>query len=418
MKPNVIFIVVDCLRSDVLHSDDRTTVTPNIDRLRKKSTFFKNTISVSTSTLPCFGSIVTGIYPFNHGLRDLMHLKIKEDAKTIGELFKENGYNTYASVTGSLFLAHGFSRGFDEYEHRELWDNLHSDWYEKLLDKFRDGYFKEPFLFFFHIWDLHQPRFVDSDLDKPKYGRTLYERSVSSIDRKLGELLDLNKDAVIVLTGDHGEKITSGFFEESMDRAKCFYYPHIRWSHKKYHRKFSKMFRGTLNMLQGSESEFGATHGYHLYRSLITTPLIVKGLSKPDREVERLIRHIDIVPSLCDGLFDSQEKFDGKSVFNEDDELPKDAYSEIFLGNELKEENWLVSLVTNRYQYVFKPRGGYEKLYDIEDGEIDDMDIKRELRRRAEQLNPEILYGCSFESKVGLDREIIENKLRSVGYLD
>ena len=418
MKPNVIFIVVDCLRSDVLHSKDRTTVTPNIDKLKKQSIFFKNTISVSTSTLPCFGSIVTGLYPFNHGLRDLMQLKIKEEVSTIGEIFKEKGYNTYASVTGSLFPAHGFSRGFDEYEQRELWDNLHNDWYEKLLDKFRNGYFKEPFLYFFHIWDLHQPRFVDGDMDKPEYGRTLYERSVSSIDRKLGTLLDMNKDAVIVLTGDHGEKITSGLFEELMDRAKCFYYPHVRWSHKKHHRRLSKIFRGTLNMLQGSESEFGATHGYNLYRSLITTPLIVKGFSSTSREEDKLVRHVDILPSLSYGLFENRIRSDGKPIFNQNDELPKDAYSEIFLGDELKEENWLVSLTTNKYQYIFKPRGDLETLYNRDEREIEDDKIKKFLNQRVVDINTEIRDGCKLDSRVNLEREIIENKLRSVGYLD
>ncbi len=171
-------------------------------------------------------------------------------------------------------------------------------------------------------------------------------------------------------------------------------------------------------MMQGSDSEFGATHGYHLYKSLITTPLIVKGLSTKGREEKRLVRHVDIVPSLCDRLFDHQGKFDGKPVFHEDDELPKDAYSEIFLGNELKEENWLVSLVTNKYQYVFKPRGDYEKLYEQNEKETKNEQIKNMLNQRVKQINPEIQDGCKLNSRINLDREIIENKLRSVGYLD
>ncbi len=416
-EPNVIFIVIDCLRSDVLHSEDRSTVTPNLDKLKKDGRLFKNTISVSTSTLPCFGSIMTGLYPFNHGLRDLMHLKLKDNVKTIGEIFKDKGYNTYAEVTGSLFPAHGYSRGFDEYNQRELWDNLHNDWYQDLLTKFKEGYFQEPYFFFLHVWDLHQPRFVDKDMDKSDYGDTLYERSVSSIDKKLGELFDLNDEAVILLTGDHGEKISANLAEELMDRLKCVYYPHVRWKRKKIHRKLSKLFRGTLNMLKRSESEFGATHGYQLYRPLITTPLIVKGLGIRGEE-GNMVRHVDVIPSLCEELFQEEGNFDGVPIFDKDSELPKDAYSEIFLGDQLDEERWLVSLVTNNYQYILKPRGGYEKLYDLDEDEIKNHEVKMQMRKRIESVNPEIIHGCNLNSRVNMDREIIENKLRSVGYLD
>ena len=57
-------------------------------------------------------------------------------------------------------------------------------------------------------------------MDKPEYGRTLYERSVSSIDRKLGTLLDMNKDAVIVLTGDDSGAVTR--FREHPDIDHVF----------------------------------------------------------------------------------------------------------------------------------------------------------------------------------------------------
>ncbi len=418
IKPNVIFIVVDCLRSDVLYGEDRSTVTPNIDRLKKNGIFFKNTISSSTSTLPCFGSIITGLYPFNHGLRDLMHLKIKKDAKTLGELFKENGYNTYAFVTGSLFPAHGFSRGFDTYEQRELWDNLHSQWYIQLLQKFQDGFFKEPYLFFLHIWDLHQPRFVERDLDHPEYGDTLYERSVSSIDCKLGKLFDLTDDnSLIILTGDHGEKMSTNHMEELMDRAKCLYYPNIRWKRKKLHRKLSKIFRSTLDMMKGSDSEFGATHGYQLYKPLITTPLIVKAQGISNGATDRLVRHVDILPSLCKYLFNIEGDFDGVPLFNQKS-FPKDAYSEIFLDNELCEDKWLVSLVTDKYQLIFKPYDTHAKIYDLSGGEIEKEEIERMLLERVEEINSEVREGYLLDSRVDMDREIIENKLRSVGYLD
>lgn len=416
MKPNILFIVVDCLRSDVIFDED--THTPNIDSLREGAVNFSNTISSSTSTGPCFGSLLTGLYPFNHGLRVMSRSKMRDSVETAAELLKKEGYNTYGRVSGPLSPVQGFSRGFDEYEQREVWENLHSPWYDVFLKDLDNGHFKEPWFIFLHIWDLHQPRITSREYDRSRYGKNLYERSLASIDDRLQRSFKRNEEGITILTGDHGEKMSDSFLEEMMDRFKCYYYPHVRWKHKRFHKRASKFFRGALNSIKRSDSEFGATHGYQLYRSLITTPLIVKGLDVPSRMEEGLIRHIDIVPSILDAVTDRKGDFDGIPTFSPNDNMPQEAYSEVFLGDELDEERWMVSLVTNDHQYISKPRDDYEKLFGSEASVEKERRIKERMKQKIEKINPEIIYGCRFDSQLEGEREMVEERLRTLGYLD
>ena len=77
----------------------------------------------------------------------------------------------------------------------------------------------------------HQPRRTYLEFDNNQYGRKLYERTVSSFDKKLGELLHvLETDDTVILTGDHGERLVKGNLEEYSDRSKNIY----NWIKKKF----------------------------------------------------------------------------------------------------------------------------------------------------------------------------------------
>ena len=64
MKPNILFIVIDSLRADKCHGNEKTSVTPNIDRLIEGGTYFAQNITSAPSTIPSMSSILTGLYPF------------------------------------------------------------------------------------------------------------------------------------------------------------------------------------------------------------------------------------------------------------------------------------------------------------------------------------------------------------------
>lgn len=391
MKKNVLFIVIDCLRSDRIFGQHRYAKTPQVDKLKENGFNFPNTISTSTSTGPCFASIMTGLYPFNHGLREMSSRKLRSNVRTIGEIFKEAGYSTYAEVSGPLSELYGFSRGFDEYNDRKPSENLHSPWYKNFLDRFEVGHYKEPWILFFHIWDLHQPRMVDVRFNKSDYGESLYDRSISSIDSKLGDLFKLNEDNLIVLTGDHGEKMAGSFMEESIDRLKQYYYPFIRWKYPKLHEIFNRGFWKTLNLRGIKKGEFSATHGFQLYRYLITTPLIFSGPEIIKSYDDRIIRHIDLLPTIVDYILSQDtDSFDGISLF--DNKVEEYAYSELFLDNTIEKEKWLVSLTSRDYQYIYQPYGSIDNLYN-KDGETKQDKLKKNMHQILCSINPEIYKG-------------------------
>ena len=45
-KPNIVLIVIDSLRFDKCHGNEKSSFTPNIDMLIKNGTYFQETISL------------------------------------------------------------------------------------------------------------------------------------------------------------------------------------------------------------------------------------------------------------------------------------------------------------------------------------------------------------------------------------
>ena len=68
---NIIFILIDALRKKNLGCYGYVKPTsPNIDSLSKKSIIFENAFSTSSATDSSLTSIFSGLYPFNHGIKN------------------------------------------------------------------------------------------------------------------------------------------------------------------------------------------------------------------------------------------------------------------------------------------------------------------------------------------------------------
>ena len=75
-QPPVVLITIDTLRADRLSSygSDRVA-TPHIDRLAAEGIRFANASSTVPFTLPAHSSIMTGLYPPSHGVRENVGLR-------------------------------------------------------------------------------------------------------------------------------------------------------------------------------------------------------------------------------------------------------------------------------------------------------------------------------------------------------
>ena len=64
---NVLLITIDTLRADALGCDGGPARTPNIDALAAAGVRFSFAHAQAVVTLPSHASILTGLYPFQHG---------------------------------------------------------------------------------------------------------------------------------------------------------------------------------------------------------------------------------------------------------------------------------------------------------------------------------------------------------------
>ena len=102
-KKNIVLIFCDELRADALGCFDNDIVqTPNIDRLAREGTIFKQCMVTQPTCTPCRASILTGLYP--SALRSRMvGCQTPDDPRFLPRVFSSHGYHT-ASI-GKIHMA-------------------------------------------------------------------------------------------------------------------------------------------------------------------------------------------------------------------------------------------------------------------------------------------------------------------------
>ncbi|MEK3721209.1 sulfatase family protein [Paenibacillus sp. FSL H8-0034] len=92
-KPNILLITSDQQHWNTLGAFNGEISTPNLDRLVKQGTTYTKAYCPNPTCTPTRASIVTGMYPSQHGAWTL-GTKLLEDRHTVGEDFKQAGYRT------------------------------------------------------------------------------------------------------------------------------------------------------------------------------------------------------------------------------------------------------------------------------------------------------------------------------------
>ena len=125
--PNVLIVMVDALRPDVIRAyGNQDVVTPNMDRLAAEGVLFERALVQAPYTWTSFGSFLTGKYPRRHGLVRMLpgerleqnvtvqrHLK-SANRKGGGQLNSQD-FAGAAFMTGALSHGSGLLDGFDGY---------------------------------------------------------------------------------------------------------------------------------------------------------------------------------------------------------------------------------------------------------------------------------------------------------------
>jgi len=116
-EPNVLLIILDCVRPDRMSCYGyHKNTTPNMKMISGESTVFENAISVAPWTLPSHASIFTGLYPSEHGATTWSS-KMRFDVKTLADIMSENAYETAAVCHNDGWISKptGLAKGFNTF---------------------------------------------------------------------------------------------------------------------------------------------------------------------------------------------------------------------------------------------------------------------------------------------------------------
>jgi len=225
-RPSVLIVTVDTLRPDALGWVAGRNATPALDRLAREGFRFRAAVSPAPITLAAHGSLMTGLVPRRHGMRDNGQV-LPEAVTTLAEVLRKQGYDTAAFVSGfPLVRCFGLDRGFRRYDDR-LPDGP-ADRRERRAEATTAAAAawiasaREPWLLWVHYYDPHDPYEPPAAFRRPG-PRGAYDGEVAYTDEAFGSLRRsvegrLQGRLLTVFAADHGESLgehgesTHGFF--------------------------------------------------------------------------------------------------------------------------------------------------------------------------------------------------------------
>jgi arylsulfatase A-like enzyme len=299
MKPSVLLLVVDCLRADTVAGPHAGW--PETSRLLAESARFAVAYTTCPTTSPAFTSMLTGRYPAAHGVRALRGSALPDYVPSVAEELARGGYRTWCSVTGPLLDSIGLFRGFEEADYRDVpRRSVHSQWGDEAVAKMRGlAAGDRPYFALVHVWDVHTPRKYPRTFDRRRYGRNAYERSLAGVDDWVGRMRDAAGEAVVILTGDHGENVflePPGLRWQGLARRITPRLPIQKWSL----RLLERGVRSESKRLLKLAPRYFWNHNQTLLEPLVRVPLGFAGPGVAVGVRHEPVSHVDLAPTLLE----------------------------------------------------------------------------------------------------------------------
>ncbi len=223
---NVLLITLDTLRADRVGCYGyREVQTPVLDRLAAEGVRFADAVTVTPTTLPAHTSMMTGLYPPRHGVRNNGIYRLAGEYETLAKRFSGGGYAT-AAFLGAFVLERrfGLATGFDVYDDQitnpggaagdalnpQRPGNLVVDPALDWLESHARTKPERPFFVWVHLFDPHAP-YTPPEPFRSHYAARPYDGEVAFTDFQVGRLMDqldrlgLAQRTVTIAVGDHGE---------------------------------------------------------------------------------------------------------------------------------------------------------------------------------------------------------------------
>ncbi len=409
--PNIILIILDTLRADALGSyGAAATASPALDAFAREAVRFENTYAQSSWTRPSIATILTSLYPSEHGAIHKMDA-LPDRVTTLAEALRADGYWTAGFVSNiNVAPVFNFQQGFDAYTYLapDLYFGATDSTTQLAIYKglrlarerfLRDriyvyNYYQDaeavtgavtqwvehnppmPFFLFIHFMDPHDPYFEhpyngrgvarvlnpDPPASRKDELHALYAGNVAYLDQHLGTLFSRLKSAglyentIIAVTADHGEE-----FQE-----------HGGW-----------------------------WHGTSLYQEVVHVPLIVKRAheERAGQVESRRARTLDIAPTLmaAAGLRIPRE-FVGRDLFGPAAPEPEPLFAEEELEGDV-----LASLRVGPWKVITANADNPRGLQPLELYNLDQDAHERHNLALTEQARTEQMLGLLAQERARLN---------------
>ena len=395
---NVLLITLDTTRADHLGCYGYGPAqTPHLDGLAREGIRFARVYCPAPLTLPSHASVLTGLYPATHGVRNNGH-ELASKWRTLAEILKGHGFATAAFVSSfSVDSRFGIGRGFEVYDdtfqpqaplkgantERRAEETFAR--FSRWLDKSGPG----RFFAWVHYYDPHLPYDPPSPYREASQGRP-YDGEIAYMDRYVGAVLEaleakgLRDKTLVVIAGDHGEGL-------------------------------------------GDKVETG--HGIFLYEETLRVPLIFRDPKMFTRPgvVESAVRLVDVAPTILEalGLKAEAAGMEGQSLIpwiRNISRVDLDSLIETFYPRENFGWSELVGIVSGPWKYIQAPR---PELYDLKSDPGERTDLTALSPAKAAELRKGLEEGLlRLSAPPGTSggqtavRTNDQERLRSLGYVN
>jgi len=392
---NLVLVTLDTLRADRLGCYGfRGVQTPNIDSLAADGVVFEQATSTAPMTLPSHASILSGLIPPHHGVRDNGGFFLEEGTVTLAERLGDAGYATGAFVGAWVLDSRwGLSQGFDTYsDHFDLskYKIVNLGTVQKKGDEVMDlaldwlaGVKDRRFFAWIHLYDPHTPYEPPPPFDE-RYPGQPYLGEIAYTDSVVGRLVAWLRQSgtwdrtLVVLVADHGESL-------------------------------------------GEHGE--STHTFFVYDATQHVPLVVRTPWGDRGRSHVQASTVDVMPTALELLgLPAPEGIDGRSlapfVLHPAADADRVAYSETYFPRFHFGWQHLRALRNGRYKYVEAPR---PELYDLRADPGETRNLFAPNSETARSLAERLTALAGSGAQAAPDRESLDpetlQRLAALGYV-
>lgn len=421
----MVLITLDTTRADHLGSYgyERET-SPHLDALAADAVRFDMAIAQSAATPISHASILTGLNPYQHGLRVMYATagyRLPKTVPTLSTVLGKHGKQTAAflsSFTVSEFF--GLDRGFDVFDNGMSPDAapIEGDdgkwrWDPKQAQRRSDATTDRAvawlrtadpsFFLWVHYWDPHDTAVLPPEADFRSFAQKeggpeanqlllMYDAEIHFMDAQIGRLLeelkalDLYENTIIIVIGDHGQGLGD----------------HDWFLHRL------------------------------LYQEQIRIPMIVRVPGVRPRVVEDLVRSIDVLPTVLDALGMDGPPVEGRSALGlmvGKREEPRIAYADALnlydqnasIAQKRPLDDLLYCAMDSRWKLIYRPTNPpYSELYNLDEDPAESRNLYATAGKPRQRLMAALREFDGFVDQPfghgDMDPDVRE-RLESLGYI-